>query len=427
MVTKRFGFFKDPFQRSVGTPEVTTSYSITPNAVNANVMSFNITSTVTSEPTIAYRFNNLSSSMIAESTTGNVTLDSAGNATVNITLVPTANVGVNTEFSLSLLDVNDVEQVVSANANIATVGTITTTGGTKSTVSGNTVHIFNHAGTPGYSDNSQSLVISDLAINDWEPPEFRVILVGGGGPGSHAMPSGDTYLAYGGGAGGGVLDQVDSFANLTNTSYSLSIGGGGRRSVSPPQFGGASTALGYEVKGGNGAQQRDETPGFDVNTGGGYVSGLPAVVYTTATGSSNTGGDGSSLSTTHLTGGGGAGAGGNGGNASGSTGGNGGAGTTVPYLGTVSGGGGGASIRIDTGIGGTVGSGTDGGGDGGSKDAGAGQDGTGIGSGGGGGGRGYWSSAVQTVLGGAGAPGAIAFAYSDTPFSVQYRIFKPTS
>lgn len=253
------------------------------------------------------------------------------------------------------------------------------------------------------------------------------LVVGGGGGGGRDI---------GGGGGAGGFRTATNYPIITDTIYTISVGGGGSAAASTSVRGtngsdstfGSITSLG----GGGGGSRWNSGVGTGANGGSGggagYIDGASQSGGTGTAGQGNNGGG--SLSQSPAGGGGGASAAGaSGGSGSTSAAGNGGAGTASSITGTsvtYAGGGGGGAYSGASGTGGAGG-----GGNGGTN---AGTANTG---GGGGGGTG------AGIVGGAGGSGVIVIAYSsvyadleivgsltytlDTTTRAGYKVYKFTA
>jgi hypothetical protein len=183
---------------------------------------------------------------------------------------------------------------VSAGSSIATVtvNPATATGGTVTTVGGQTIHTFYGGGTftPG------------ACLTDVE-----VLLVGGGGGGGGP---------HGGGGGAGGVVYVASHPVTPLTGFPVTVGAGGSGGISDGQRGnnGSNTTFaGLTAFGGGGGGTWDA---FSGNAGGSGGGGAPSGAGGSGTsGQGNTGGTGSAISSGG-SGGGGGGAGASGANAS---------------------------------------------------------------------------------------------------------------
>lgn len=321
------------------TPAPSRNLTITPTlSNNAERVTWTITSNMTSGVTLDYQFTGANSTTFVESIiSGNVTLDSNGNATIVRNLdkfndyANTSNLAVNINFyapNSNVFLANATNNVIVGPANTfsATGGNVTTlTGGVDALQGEYRLHTFDFTGS------NANLVVTNVG----EYPSnttISVVAIGGGGGGGDAWWTNSpadltpaeiaaglmgSYQGYAGGGGaGGNVNISNITANGFNlANYTVRVGGGGIAESS----GGTSWFAGTSniVAAGGAAGETSESLGAGGSDGGAnspYLKGNEA---------SRTYSGVVRFTWTERTGGGGAGAGANGGNATVSTGTNG--------------------------------------------------------------------------------------------------------
>lgn len=306
-------------------------------------------------------------------------------------------------------------------------GTISATGGTVTYANGNTIHRFTNTGVTNFQVNSITgyTCPSDprcaVTVNGNVRSSFsigssvlgtngtaKILVVGGGGSGGGGWQGG------GGGAGG---YQYDAAKPLKPQSYAVTVGAGGPGGGTPSYSWGGFSSFGgiiNAVGGGFGAGEPSggsSSPRVGGSGGGGSHGTVPGPTFVGLgiPGQGNNGGQGISVACPCV-GGGGGGAGGVGQNATTTKAGNGGVGISNSITGSAVfyAGGGGGSIRGNSGIGFRGEGGNGGGGAGGVPGVGSGINAT-PNTGGGGGAGENGGGAVGTS--GAGGSGIVIVAY----------------
>jgi len=234
--------------------------------------------------------------------------------------------------------------------------TVTSSGGTETTVSGNKVHTYTYSGSGGTANDT--LVITNSAF------AFRSLVVAGGGSGGSG--SANINTSGGGGAGGTAI----KYGTGPTATYATIVGRGGvwvdqtgNVGIHPGESGNNSQFSGFMQTiggGGGGSTQFQPGPGQGGGSGGGGGGSSGGVTFSGGTpvaDQGNTGGRnfvGSGI----LAGGGGGGAGAVGADATNSTGGQGGIGATYGISGSdvtySAGGNGGTNTNYQTGSGTTT-------------------------------------------------------------------------
>lgn len=235
--------------------------------------------------------------------------------------------------------------------------TVTSSGGTETTVSGNKVHTYTYSGSGGTANDT--LVITNSVF------AFRSLVVAGGGSGGSG--SANINTSGGGGAGGTAI----KYGQGPTASYATIVGRGGiwvdqtgnvgqhpGESGNNSQFSSFITCTGG---GGGGSTEFEPGSGQGGGSGGGGGGSNDGVAYsggTPVTDQGNAGGSGISSLTGELAGGGGGGAGSAGSNATANVGGQGGIGATYGISGSdvtySAGGNGGTNTNYQTGSGTTT-------------------------------------------------------------------------
>jgi|TARA_R110000764_G_C10976284_1_gene379820 hypothetical protein len=274
----KIGFFKEDIQRNTGKPTPGTIIVIDGDASDANTMVFTVDSNLTNQATLNYEFVGLSATDVVEPITGLLPLDSAGNASITLNLVPTANLNSNTTFNMRLSSPHDFVLKNSEDYLIRKVGYIEATGGTSNTTidPGNVIHTFNTSS------------VFNLTFIDTDPwtdqpigPDIRVLGVGGGGAGG-SLSSGSGFA--GGGGGGGFFDVTRPSSNLSVTAnYNVGVGVGGVRNdrYDYSQYAGGDTNIWFN--GYPGTIQYQAQGGFNGNGGQASEAGNIVIDGTTST------------------------------------------------------------------------------------------------------------------------------------------------
>lgn len=265
---KRFGFLKKP--RSIDNTPYIRVYQVNKSLVNANVISFDITTNLTGGQTLNWEITGASAVEFTDNKglSNTVVLAANGNATVTKTISTTpyaANGSVygNTSFTFSLRAGGTTAGIVASNtaviatqrdvSMIATGGTVTTNGNIK-------FHTFTSNGIFTITNTGRSDIGGP---NTFIPDQYNAIIVGAGGGGGNV--TGGTGAAGGGGAGGvTILSSVNaqlgniaanigtsaSNANGSVTTFGLDGALGGGRGGSVPL---SNTIVTAGVNGGGGA------------------------------------------------------------------------------------------------------------------------------------------------------------------------------
>lgn len=275
---KRFGFFRNKSLQMdpvIGDAPVINVTPVLANVNTGNVINFNITTNLTTQPTFYWSLNGnvaVSDFTDSEGLSGSVQLDSGGNATITKNLEQVGN--ANIDFAMNIRTGSAVTpiQVTSNTVNTVSVSTLSASGG-DSTVTVSefyTAHRYNTSSTFNVTDLGDANFSSVLS-------NVTFVAVGGGGGGGHAAYTSTSAApdngrsAGGGGAGGEVLNS----SNITSISnHTITIGTGGTGGV-------AESAI---------ATQGSNTEIFgSIATGGGYGGSVDA------TGTGNTIQDASKL------------------------------------------------------------------------------------------------------------------------------------
>ena len=232
------------------TPTPSRNLIITPTlSNNAERVTWTITSNMTGNITLNYEFTGANSTTFTESTTsGNVTLDSNGNATIVRNLdkfndyANVSNLSVNINFYAPISNVflaNATNNVIvgAANTFSATGGNVTTlTGGVDGLQGEYRLHTFEYTGsTANLTVTNVGEYVSNSIID--------VVAVGAGGNGGRAWwtnsPANLTpvqiaaglmgsYEGYAGGGGGGGNVNVTNInaVGFNTANYTVYVGGG---------------------------------------------------------------------------------------------------------------------------------------------------------------------------------------------------------
>jgi len=232
----RWGFFKN--KHNAGTAEITpaATYSISESS-NTTATVFTISTNITSEPTLPYTItgtNLLSSDFDDNSLSGNITLDSNGNATITKTIT---NTNLNSDFTKTFqlfLQRSATSSGNVANSNVITVETFEPI--QYSTSGGDSPYIANLSGQQytftrfqtGYGPTD--FQFTRRGSNTNSIVEF--VAIGGGGQGGQAYRlwrgGAEEYRTNGaGGSGGEVAFSNVAIANIDlNVTMNVTIGTG---------------------------------------------------------------------------------------------------------------------------------------------------------------------------------------------------------
>jgi len=230
-------------------------YSITSNLANAE---------------LNYSLVNASNSMFANgSISGNIILDSNGNANLSYDMNVWANYSnINTVFYLDLISPNsNLSLATSSNITLSQANTFTATSANASTLNNHTLHIFDSYETAANGSYSNAKIWDDMVVTSTgdsdDPFNFvTAIIVGGGGAGGKSKFSsnfffGNTSCSGGGGAGGEVI-YYKAPGNVYSTgNISITLGNGGQAeytsagnlSTTPLAKGGNTTFGFHETQG----------------------------------------------------------------------------------------------------------------------------------------------------------------------------------
>ena len=287
----KFGFFRNsPLQSKpvTGDAPVINVTPVLANVNTGNVINFNITTNLTTQPTFFWSITgnvDVADFTDSEGLTGSVQLDSGGNATITKNLEQVGN--ANIDFAMNIRTGSAITpiQVTSNTVNTVSVTTMSASGG-DSTVTVNEffkAHRYNTSSTFNVTDLGDANFTSVLS-------NVTFVAVGGGGGGGYAALRGaGTATAVGRSAGGGGAGgQVVNSSNITSVSnHTVTIGTGGTGGVSESAIatqGSNTTVFGSTATGGGFGGSVDATTdgntiqdaskldgGAGVNGGGGAV------------------------------------------------------------------------------------------------------------------------------------------------------------
>ncbi len=290
---KRSGFFQPMSRFAAGTTAAQT-VAITRSLVNSTAVTFSFSNANLPNANIAYSLVGAATSDFTDGTvTGQIKLDSTGNATLTKTLVTSENVGVDKSFYATAFTFNNRVNGTSANVNINTNNPFVASGGNSFTQSGNVFHVFT---------SNANLTVTQLYSGQYANTQIRNLIVARGGD------AGSSIAGFDGGGGAGGLRNANINANsFILTNYPVVIGTtsiagtGSNSSFAGVTMVGGGYGSGANVAGGNGG------------SGGGGYSQTSAPTAATAGGSGIAGqgfAGGNGGSTSGSSGGGGGGAGG---------------------------------------------------------------------------------------------------------------------